>query len=102
MNGDVFEMEDQRNWSDASYKTYVRPLSLPWPYVMEQGVVNRQSVELSIERNQGSAAEPSARQGGPRTGPRQHRRPGGHLSWHRCLYSSGPDPGGTRSPQLAK
>jgi D-apionolactonase len=69
MNGDVFEMEDQRNWSDASYKTYVRPLSLPWPYVMEQGVVNRQSVELSIKRNQGSTTEPSARQGDRAKGP---------------------------------
>ena len=54
LNGDVFEMEDQRNWSDASYKTYVRPLSLPWPYVMEQGVTNRQSVELTIKRTPGS------------------------------------------------
>src|SRR5690606_35017047 len=33
MEGDTFEMEDQRNWSDASFKTYVRPLALPWPYV---------------------------------------------------------------------
>ena len=48
MTGDIFEMEDQRNWSDASYKTYVRPLTLPWPYVMESGVRNRQSVELQI------------------------------------------------------
>ena len=24
-------MEDQRNWTDASYKTYVRPLGLPHP-----------------------------------------------------------------------
>jgi hypothetical protein len=48
MTGDVFEMEDQRNWSDASYKTYVRPLALPWPYVMESGVRNQQSVELQI------------------------------------------------------
>ena len=54
MNGDIFEMEDQRNWSDASYKTYVRPLALPWPYVMEQGVTNRQSVELEITRSQQS------------------------------------------------
>ena len=23
-------MEDQRNWTDASFKTYVRPLALPW------------------------------------------------------------------------
>jgi D-apionolactonase len=62
MNGDVFEMEDQRNWSDASYKTYVRPLSLPWPYVMEQGVANQQSVELSIKRSQESAPELAGRQ----------------------------------------
>ena len=32
MTGDTFEMEDQRNWTDASYKTYVRPLGLPFPY----------------------------------------------------------------------
>jgi len=54
LNGDVFEMEDQRNWSDASYKTYVRPLSLPWPYVMEQGVTTGQSVELTIQRSPAS------------------------------------------------
>ncbi|HEV2273379.1 MAG TPA: hypothetical protein VGR96_04395 [Acidobacteriaceae bacterium] len=48
MTGDVFETEDQRNWSDASYKTYGRPLALPWPYVMEAGGRSRQSVELII------------------------------------------------------
>ena len=26
--GEIFEMEDQRNWSDASYKTYCVPLGL--------------------------------------------------------------------------
>ena len=30
-------MEDQRNWTDASYKTYVRPLALPWPYTLAKG-----------------------------------------------------------------
>jgi hypothetical protein len=49
IEGDIFEMEDQRNWSDASYKTYVRPITLPWPYAMEQGIPNRQAVELQIE-----------------------------------------------------
>jgi hypothetical protein len=29
--GDTFEMEDQRNWTDASYKIYSTPLALPWP-----------------------------------------------------------------------
>ncbi|NBX47320.1 MAG: hypothetical protein EBT22_09070, partial [Chloroflexi bacterium] len=27
--GEVFEMEDQRNWIDASYKTYCRPIARP-------------------------------------------------------------------------
>lgn len=48
MEGDVFEMEDQRNWSDASYKTYVRPLALPWPYVLPAGEANRQMISLRI------------------------------------------------------
>src|SRR3546814_7075178 len=42
-------MEDQRNWSDASYKTYVRPLARSWPNVVPGGNVDRQSVRLSIE-----------------------------------------------------
>jgi D-apionolactonase len=29
--GDIFEMEDQRNWSDASFKTYCSPLRIPIP-----------------------------------------------------------------------
>jgi D-apionolactonase len=37
LTGDVFEMEDQRNWTDASYKTYSRPLSLPFPYPVASG-----------------------------------------------------------------
>ena len=71
LNGDVFEMEDQRNWSDASYKTYVRPLSLPWPYVMEQGIANRQSVELDIKRSPGSPAESVRRKSSIRRAPVQ-------------------------------
>jgi hypothetical protein len=65
MDGDIFEMEDQRNWSDASYKTYVRPLALPWPYVMEQGVTNRQAVELEITHSQQSSQKPARRENSP-------------------------------------
>jgi len=32
--GDVFEMEDQRNWTDASYKTYCTPLAIPFPVLV--------------------------------------------------------------------
>ncbi|MGI6851385.1 hypothetical protein [Mesorhizobium sp. 1B3] len=48
MEGDAFEMEDQRNWSDASYKTYVRPLTKPWPYVLCKGEKIAQSVSLTV------------------------------------------------------
>lgn len=48
MEGDTFEMEDQRNWSDASYKTYVRPLARPWPYTLPKGVKVEQAVRLSV------------------------------------------------------
>ena len=37
MEGDTFEMEDHRNWTDASFKTYVRPLAEPWPYTLPAG-----------------------------------------------------------------
>ena len=48
MEGDTFEMEDQRNWTDASYKTYVRPLALPWPYTIPKGDELAQSVTLKV------------------------------------------------------
>jgi hypothetical protein len=48
MEGDTFEMEDQRNWTDASYKTYVRPLALPWPYEIAKGTAIDQRVTLSV------------------------------------------------------
>jgi len=35
--GDLFETEDQRNWSDASYKTFCTPLSIPFPVLLKPG-----------------------------------------------------------------
>jgi hypothetical protein len=46
MEGYAFEMEDHRNWSDASFKTYVRPLAEPWPYTMPAGKSFTQKVSL--------------------------------------------------------
>lgn len=46
-SGDVFEMEDQRQWGDASFKTYNRPLDLPWPYRIAEGDAMDQRVHLS-------------------------------------------------------
>ncbi|MBC8036453.1 MAG: hypothetical protein H7X89_04470, partial [Rhizobiales bacterium] len=53
--GEVFEMEDQRNWSDASFKTYCRPLSLPRPYRLNAGDVQRQDIHIRF-RGPGKAA----------------------------------------------
>lgn len=36
-SGEVFEMEDQRNWSDVSFKTYCRPQKWPQPYTIASG-----------------------------------------------------------------
>lgn len=59
MEGDTFEMEDHRNWTDASYKTYVRPLALPWPYTLPKGEAFSQSVTLTF-----SGPLPAASTGG--------------------------------------
>jgi D-apionolactonase len=36
-DGEIFEMEDQRNWSDASFKTYCTPLRIPIPQEVKPG-----------------------------------------------------------------
>jgi hypothetical protein len=48
MEGEVFEMEDQRNWTDASFKTYSRPLAWPRPYQLRAGVEIEQSVTVEV------------------------------------------------------
>jgi D-apionolactonase len=48
MEGDAWETEDHRNWTDASFKTYCRPLVLPWPYTLKGGVDMRHTVTLSF------------------------------------------------------
>jgi D-apionolactonase len=47
--GDIFEMEDQRNWTDASFKTYSTPLALPFPVRIEAGTPVEQAVRLSLQ-----------------------------------------------------
>ena len=49
MSGDVFEMEDQRNWTDASYKTYCTPLAEPFPVEVPAGTRVRQTVRITME-----------------------------------------------------
>lgn len=53
--GDVFEMEDQRNWTDASYKTYCTPLGLPFPVQVKTGERFYQSVHVSLKAESAAA-----------------------------------------------
>ena len=53
----IYEMEDQRNWTDASYKTYVGSLLDPWPYRIEQGDKISQRILVSFEGRAASKAE---------------------------------------------
>lgn len=46
--GDIFETEDQRNWSDASFKNYSTPLSIPYPVMLRPGDKVNQRVKLSL------------------------------------------------------
>jgi hypothetical protein len=50
--GDDFEVEDQRNWTDASFKVYSTPLRLGYPHHAEAGqrFEQRVSLEVSEER----------------------------------------------------
>ncbi|WP_392507338.1 hypothetical protein ACF3NT_09770 [Naumannella halotolerans] len=47
-SGDIFEMEDQRNWTDASFKTYNRPPAAPFPYRIEAGEQVRQRLVIQV------------------------------------------------------
>lgn len=53
--GDVFEMEDQRNWTDASFKTYSRPLALPFPYPVAASERIVQTLRLRVARVDGTS-----------------------------------------------
>ncbi len=50
--GDIFEMEDQRNWTDDSYKTYCTPLDLKFPVSLTPESTVHQEILLSVLPNQ--------------------------------------------------
>jgi hypothetical protein len=56
--GDLFEMEDQRNWTDASYKTYSTPLRIPYPVAVAVG--DRVSQTVTIAARPGASFVPVA------------------------------------------
>jgi hypothetical protein len=63
-----WEIEDQRNWSDASFKAYSPPLSRPHPYSLQAGGEFRQVVKLAVKEVRS----------GPKHRPRVPRPEDGH------------------------
>ncbi len=57
-DGEIFEMEDQRNWTDASYKIFGTPLSLPFPVTVEKGTRIHQTLTITVD----APAAPRSRQ----------------------------------------
>jgi hypothetical protein len=47
--GDIFETEDQRNWTDASFKTYSTPPSIPYPSILEKDNVVSQRITFRAD-----------------------------------------------------
>lgn len=56
MEGENFEMEDHRNWTDASYKTYCTPLRFPFPVELTAGTRVTQLVSLNLKGTVPSAS----------------------------------------------
>lgn len=46
-------MEDQRNWTDSSFKTYCTPPQLPYPGKVAAGTRISQTVRLTLVEHAG-------------------------------------------------
>jgi D-apionolactonase len=69
LDGDEYEIEDQRNWLDASYKTYSTPMSLGIRHA-EPGDVLSQRVRVHVSGRPGAGEQLAERPGaGPRRRP---------------------------------
>lgn len=61
--GDLFEIEDQRNWADNSFKIYGTPLALPLPQHARAGAPITQAVHVAFapSRSDGVSSRACAR-----------------------------------------
>jgi len=55
--GKILEAEDQRNWTDNTYKIYSGSLAEPRPFVIENGITWEQRVEFEVTAPAGSAED---------------------------------------------
>ena len=55
--GKILEAEDQRNWTDNTYKIYSGSLAEPRPFVIENGITWEQHVEFEVSPPTGAAED---------------------------------------------
>jgi hypothetical protein len=55
--GKILEAEDQRNWTDNTYKIYSGSLAEPRPFVIENGITWEQRVEFEVSPPTGAAED---------------------------------------------
>lgn len=56
--GDVWEMEDHRNWTDSSFKTFCTPLSISYPVEIEKNTEINQQILVTIKVKEQKKNEP--------------------------------------------
>jgi hypothetical protein len=78
--GDLFEVEDQRNWTDGSFKTYCTPLSLGYPHHATAGRSFHQEVTLWLEEQESPTQTPEP--GLTEMDKTIHLSPGDHSPLH--------------------
>jgi hypothetical protein len=73
LQGEWFEMEDQRNWSDSSFKTYSTAVGLPLPARLCSGDPIRHEVVVRLIHGSLPASEPAPRPVEPAGAPPPER-----------------------------
>ena len=68
--GDLFEVEDQRNWTDASFKTYCTPQELGYPFDARAGEHFHQKVTIQVTGDLPAAS--GTIRAAPAPGPKPH------------------------------
>ena len=82
--GDLFETEDQRNWIDASFKTFCTPLRLPFPVEIKSGTRIHQKIDfrlVGLEPKEFSSGRNPAAAVSVRTGETKRSVPAIGLAW---------------------
>ena len=80
LEGDLWETEDHRNWTDANFKTYSTPIALGRPAPLEAGQERRQRLVITpvdVPAGRATKARPAlGRRADRHPRPRDRPRPG--------------------------